>query len=284
VVKLGFHVSISGSIDLAVDQAIRLRCDTFQIFTRNPRSWATRPFRDGEVEAFREKRIQAGLEPVYSHMPYILNLASPDDEIYSRSIDSLSMELGRCAALGVPMLVTHLGSHMGYGLERGISRIVGALNRALDADDSDVVILLENGSGSRNGVGSTFEEISGILEGVEHPERVAACLDTCHAFVAGFEINEQKGLDEALSSFDDTIGLDRLRLVHLNDSVGGLGTGVDHHEHIGLGGIGLEGFRLIVGSRLSKAPMVMETPIDDRRTDKENMDAVRGLTSELNVT
>jgi deoxyribonuclease-4 len=283
MVKLGFHVSISGSIDLAVDQAVELRCDTFQIFTRNPRSWASRPFRDGEVEAFREKRIRAGIEPVYGHMPYILNLASPDDGIYSRSIDSLSMELGRCAALGVPMLVTHLGSHMGSGLGRGVSRVVGALNRALDADDSGVVVLLENGSGSRNGVGSRFEEISEILEGVGHPERVAVCLDTCHAFAAGFEINKQGGLDEALSSFDDAIGFDRLRLVHLNDSVGGLCTGVDRHEHIGLGGIGLEGFRLIVGSRLAEVPMVMETPVDGRRTDVENMDIVRGLASALDI-
>jgi len=167
MVKLGFHVSISGTIDRAVDRATDLGCDTFQIFTRNPRSWGFNPLKEGEIEAFREKRLRKGIGPVFVHMPYILNLASPDDEVYRRSVDSLAVELGRCSALGVPFLVTHLGSHRGSGAHRGIARIIEAINTAFDRHDESVTVLLENGSGSGNLVGSSFEELRMILEGVE---------------------------------------------------------------------------------------------------------------------
>ena len=279
--KLGFHVSISGSVDRAVDRAQELGCDTFQIFTRNPRSWRSRPLGSGEVESFREKRRSSGIDPVYGHMPYILNLASPNDEIYGRSLESLAEGISRCSALGVPMLVTHLGSHLGSGAERGVERVIGALDAAIGEGGGGVTVLLENGSGSENKVGSSFEEVGRIVDGVGRPELVAVCLDTCHAFAAGYDLGTQRGLEEALRSFDEHIGFGRLRLVHLNDSVGALGSGVDHHEHIGLGGIGLEGFRRILGSRLSEAPMVMETPIDDRRGNEGNMRVVRELVASL---
>ncbi len=279
VVKLGFHVSIEGGIDRSVDRALELSCDTFQIFTRNPRTWAYRGLREGEAKAFREKRGRAGIDPVFGHMPYILNLASPLEEIYRRSVGSLSAELGRCSALGVSMLVTHIGSHMGSGLEGGIKRVVRALNLALEGVGSDVSVLLENGAGSRNSVGSRFEDIRAILDCVEQRECVAVCLDTCHAFAAGFDLRTSEGLGGMLELFESVVGLDHLRLVHLNDSVGGLGTGVDHHEHIGLGDIGLDGFRLILRSRLVEAPMIMETPSDERRPDEENMRIARELAS-----
>lgn len=279
MVKLGFHVSISGGIDRAVDRALELGCDTFQIFSRNPRSWAYRALTEDEAEAFRDKRRQAGIEPVFDHMPYILNLASPHDEIYLRSLESLSVELERCSALGIPMVVTHIGSHMGSGPERGVSRVVEGVRVVLERDESGVMVLLENGAGSRNSVGSGFEELELILDGVDRPDRVAVCLDTCHAFAAGHDLRTEEGLETMVCGFDDSIGLERLMLVHLNDSVGGLGRGVDHHEHIGLGEIGIDGFRRIMGSRLAAAPMVMETPSDERRTDEENMRVARGLAS-----
>jgi len=279
MVKLGFHVSISGSIDMAVDRALELNCDTFQIFTRNPRSWTSRELREGEAEAFKDKRSRSGIDPVFGHMPYILNLASPDDEVYRRSVDSLRGGLERCSSLGIPMLVTHIGSHLGKGSNLGVARVVEALDSALEGDNSSVVILLENGSGSKNKVGSSFEELSGILVKVNTPERVAVCLDTCHAFAAGYELRTSEGLERSLASFDAAIGLGRIRLVHLNDSVGGLGATIDHHEHIGLGEIGLEGFRVIMASGLARLPMVMETPVDERRTNGENMSVARRLAS-----
>jgi deoxyribonuclease-4 len=277
MVRLGFHVSISGSIDKSVDRALELGCDSFQIFTRNPRSWRFRDLGEGEVEAFREKRHSSGLDPVYAHMPYILNLASPDDGIYSKSVRSLATELRRCTTLGVPYVITHVGSHLGSGVERGVERVVSALDRVLQGEGSGVAILLENGSGSANKVGSRFEELGLILEGVGWSGRVGVCLDTCHAYAAGYDLGTAEGLAEALDTFDGCVGLDRLGVVHLNDSVGALGSGVDHHEHIGLGEIGLDGFRLILGSRLARVPMIMETPVDARRGNEGNIDVARSL-------
>ncbi|MCW4035640.1 MAG: deoxyribonuclease IV, partial [Candidatus Bathyarchaeota archaeon] len=235
MVRLGFHVSITGGIDRAVDRARGLGCDTFQIFTRNPRSWASRALERDEVGAFRVKRAEAGMDPVFGHMPYVLNLASPEDGVYLRSLESLSLELGRCSALGVPMLVTHIGSHLGSGPERGVSRVVDGVRSVLKGDGTGVRVLLENGPGSKNSVGSGFDELRLVLDGIDRPDRVAVCLDTCHAFAAGYDLRSEEGLGAAVEAFDVLIGLERLMLVHLNDSVAGLGRGVDHHEHIGLG-------------------------------------------------
>jgi deoxyribonuclease-4 len=276
-VKLGFHISIRGSVNRAVDRALSIGCDTFQLFTRNPRSWRSTPLKDAEVEAFRLKVRRSRLEPVFAHMPYILNLASPDPEVYGRSIESLEEEIRRCEALGVRYIVTHLGSHKGAGTEEGIRRVAEAVSTALTETDGDVVILLENGSGAGTQVGSRFEEMREILRRIED-ERAAACLDTCHAFAAGYEWRTPGGLEETLESFEEAIGFEHLILLHLNDSVGQRGSGVDHHEHIGLGEIGDDGFRLILNeSRLRRLPIIMETPIDVRRSDEENMRKVKEL-------
>jgi deoxyribonuclease-4 len=277
MVKFGFHVSISDSIDMAVDRAQELGCDSFQIFTRNPRSWATKVLGEEEVEAFRAKRAEAGLDPVFGHMPYILNLASPEKGVYGRSVSSLGRGLRRCGALGIPMLVTHVGSHLGKGSESGVGRVVDAMDSALGEDDSGVMLLLETGPGSRNSVGSSFEEVGLILDRVSEGDRVGVCLDTCHVFVAGYELRTAEGLGETVDNFDASVGLDRLGMVHLNDSRGELGSGRDHHEHLGLGEIGLEGLRMVVNSRLGRVPMIMETPMDERRGNPGNMDVARGL-------
>ncbi len=277
MVKFGFHVSVSKSIDLAVNRAQEDRCESFQIFTRNPRSWAFRKLSDIEIDSFKQKRIQAGIDLVFGHMPYILNLASPEKDTYKRSILSLKTELSRCKSLDIPMLVTHIGSHLGKGPDYGVNRVVLALETALKNDNSDVIILLETGAGSRNSVGSSFEEIGKIIERISETGRVGVCLDTCHVFTAGYELRSLDGLSSTIAKFDKTLGLDRLRLVHLNDSVGDIGSGRDHHEHLGLGKIGLEGLGLVVNSALAKAPMIMETPIDDRRANLENMEVARSL-------
>jgi len=275
--KFGFHISIRGSIDRAVDRALEIGCDTFQLFTRNPRSWGFTPLDDGEIEAFREKLRRSHLEPVFSHMPYILNLASPEREVYRKSIESLKEEIRRCEVLGIGYIVTHLGSHKGAGVERGIRGVAKAVERALRETEGDVMILLENGSGAGSQVGSRFWEVGEMLRLIDD-DRVAVCLDTCHAFAAGYELRTPEGLEETLTEFDEAIGLENLILLHLNDSVGELGSGVDHHEHIGLGEIGEEGFRLILNDkRLRKLPIIMETPIDERRTDQENLRKVKEL-------
>jgi deoxyribonuclease-4 len=279
--RVGFHVSISGGVDRAVDRAAEIGCDIFQIFTRNPRSWKYSELDVGTVEAFRRKRAEVGIDPVFGHMPYIMNLASPHNEVYGGSVESLSVGIGRCSSLGIPFLVTHLGSHLGSRADAGVGRVVGAIDAVLGDDGSDVIVLLENGAGIANGVGSRFEELGLILSRVGNPGRVAVCLDTCHAFVAGYDLRTPEALGETLDCFDAVVGLERIGLVHLNDSVGGLGSGMDHHEHVGLGEVGVEGFRAILGSPLIECPLIMETPMDDRRGDVENLAFVRGLVGSL---
>lgn len=272
--KLGFHVSIAGSIDQSFDRARLLGCTAFQIFTRNPRTWKSKPLNPDEVKAFRRKHRESKIGPVFSHMPYLPNLASPIDTIYKKSVDALVEETERCDELGIRYIVTHIGSHVGSGAEGGRLRLIQALGRA--ADKGGPMILLENDSGSGAHMGSNFGDIAELINELGST-RIGFCLDTCHTFAAGYNIATRDGLTQTLREIRRTISLNRLRLVHLNDSVGGLGSGVDHHDHIGLGNIGEEGFRLILASQLSKRPMIMETPVNDRRSDAENMNKVREL-------
>ena len=268
--KLGFHVSIQGGVDRAVDRAEAIGCDTFQIFTQSPRMWRSRELREEKVTRFRDRLSETGIDPVNSHMPYIPNLSTPDPVNHRKSVDTLKTEIGRCNRLGIGYLVTHLGSHLGSGTERGMERVVEALNSVNAVFEETPIILLENTSGKTNEVGSTFEEIGRIIERAES-DRVGLCMDTCHAYTRGYDIATRRGLAEALDELDSHIGLERLHLVHLNDARDPLGSRLDRHEHIGLGTIGEEGFRVILGSALRMVPMVMETPMDEKRGDVDNM-------------
>jgi len=280
MLKLGLHVSISGSIDRAVDRAVEKGCNTFQIFTRNPRGWRSRDLTREEVEAFIEKVEKFKIEPVFGHMPYLPNLASPKDETYRRSVESLITELRRCVELKIPYLVTHLGSHLGAGMEIGFERIIKAVNRGLSEVEGNVMLLLENTAGTKNSMGGSFEDIRYIIERVDYPERVGVCFDTCHGFAAGYDLRTMESVESTIKMLDEVIGFERLKLVHLNDSKGGLNSRIDRHEHIGMGMIGEEGFRNILKSRLGQLPLILETPIDKRRSDVENLQKVRELAGE----
>jgi deoxyribonuclease IV len=272
--KLGFHISISGSIDQSFDRARENGCTTFQIFTRNPRAWRSKPLDPTEVKAFRSKHRSSKIRQVFSHMPYLPNLASPNEIIYKKSVNALIEETQRCSELGIRYIVTHIGSHVGTGVKDGKSRLIQSLGRA--ADEDGPIILLENDSGSGSHMGSRFEDIADLIKEIGST-RIGSCLDICHAYAAGYDLTTKEGLTWTLHQLGETIGFSRLKLVHLNDSVGSLGSRIDHHDHIGLGKIGEEGFRLILASQLSKRPMVMETPMDARRIDVDNMRKVREL-------
>jgi len=274
--KLGCHVSISGSVDKAVDRAQEIGCNTFQVFTRSPRMWRHREFSEREVEAFKRKRYDAGIDPVFSHMPYLPNLSSSNPEPYRKSVDSLRLELARCNQLGVPFLVTHLGSHLGKGLDTGIKQIVRAIDDATNGLDTYPTILLENTSGKTNEVGSTFEELKTIIDNVS-TERIGVCFDTCHAFARGYDVSTQKGIDTTIRNIEQTIDFDLVQLVHLNDSKGELGSRLDRHNHIGVGNIGEDGFRRFLKSRFNTKPLILETPVDDFRSDRDNLEKVREL-------
>ncbi|HEX3001550.1 MAG TPA: deoxyribonuclease IV [Methanoregula sp.] len=277
MVKVGVHVSIAGSLDLAVDRARDAGCDVFQMFSRNPRGWGYQPVDPSVAEAFRSKIKTTGLLPV-DHMPYLPNLASPKPDIYEKSVATLTAELERCAILSIPYLVTHLGHHLGDGMAGGRSRVTRAINTALKDADGSTMLLLENTAGEKNSVGSSFEHIRGILDGIENRERVGICFDTCHAFAAGYELRTEEGIAATLGQLDEAFGLDNLRLIHLNDTKGDRGSGLDRHEHIGLGFIGGEGFRHILHNKaFSRLPLVCETPVDERRDDRGNIETVRHL-------
>jgi deoxyribonuclease-4 len=211
-------------------------------------------------------------------MPYLPNLASPKPEIYEKSVETLTAELDRCGRLRIPYLVTHLGHHLGDGMAGGRARVINAISEALGKSDSDVMLLLENTAGEKNSVGSSFEHIRAIIDELPFPGRVGVCFDTCHAFAAGYELRTAEGLNETLAQFDEQVGLGHLRVIHLNDTKGDRGSSLDRHEHIGMGFIGEDGFRLILHNKaISSLPLVCETPVDERRDDRGNIAKVRDL-------
>ncbi|QYZ79023.1 deoxyribonuclease IV [Methanofollis formosanus] len=277
MLRVGCHVSIAGSLAAAVGRAGERGCTTFQIFSRNPRGWRFKPLTDEDISAFRETLEASGIGPVVDHMPYLPNLASPKEEVYAKSVTTLTAELGRCEVLGIPYLVMHLGSHLGTGIEGGRQRLIAGILRAYEETEGKTLLLLENTAGTKNSLGGTFEEIQAILDALPE-ERAAVCFDTCHAFAAGYDLRTTDAVGESLDAFDDVIGLDRLRVVHCNDSKGPLGSHLDRHEHIGLGAIGEEGFRAFFSpTAIRRLPLICETPVDDRRDDAGNIRVVREL-------
>jgi deoxyribonuclease-4 len=274
---IGYHVSISGSIDYAVDRALSIGCTTFQIFTTNPRGWAQKKLKKEEIEKFILKRKQSGFHYVFSHMPYLPNLASPKSDIHQKSVKALIEEVKRCEQLEIPFIVTHLGSHLGKGKEIGLSNIINALNQVFNNITGSVKILLENTSGSGNSVGSDLEDLKRIIDGVEDKGRIGLCLDTCHAFAAGYDLRSTKGVIETMGKIKKLIGLNKLNLIHLNDSKGKLGSKLDRHQHIGLGEIGIDGFQNLFSYIKTKYPIILETPIDEIRTDYQNLSIAKTI-------
>ena len=277
--QIGAHVSISGSLDLAVDNAVERECNAFQIFTRNPRSWFAKDLDPIQVKKFKEKLQKSRIDRMATcaHMPYLPNLSSPDEDGYQKSIKSMTQEIERCHELGIPYLVTHLGSHKGSGEENGMRRLVGALNKVAETN-ADVIILLENTAGQKNSVGSDFTQLEEIFSKCKPSKKFGICLDTCHAFVAGYDLRTKEDVTKAIKKFDDSIGLKNLKILHLNDSKGELNSNRDRHDHIGLGEIGKEGLGEIVKiMNKNNIPIVLETPIDDIRDDFENISNAKSL-------
>jgi deoxyribonuclease IV len=270
---IGIHVSIAKSIDLAIDRALDLGCTkTFQIFTCSPRRWAATEIEPSAGEAFKEKIMKSNFEP-FAHMPYMPNISSPERGFFNESVKVLIREIKRCDQIGIKGLVVHFGSHLSSSITEGHARVIEACNRAIEkTTDSPVKILLENSAGTRNSVGSKFEYIKFVLDRVKESERAGTCLDTCHLFASGYDIRTQQAAEETVDLFDKVVGMDRLFVIHVNDSKFELGSGRDRHEHIGLGKIGSEGFRNFFAVRkIKELPLVLETPIDAVRGDKENV-------------
>jgi len=276
--RFGFHISIAGDLTRVAERAAQLSCRTVQIFAGNPRGWKSRDLDPAKILTLRKELAQRDIVPLFVHMPYLPNLAAEEDELYERSLQVLCDMLERAGKLGASGLVTHPGHYGRKGETDALRRISAAVRRALTAVPNDVAILLESTAGQRREMGSQFRQLGMLLEQVDDRGRVGVCLDTAHAFAAGYDLSTRKGLDLALKEFGRTIGRDRLRLLHLNDAKAPLGSRVDRHWHIGEGYIGAEGMkRIVTHPLLTELPAVMETPKKKADDDIRNMETVLRL-------
>jgi deoxyribonuclease IV len=274
-------MSIAGGHSLAFDRLAQVGGRALQIFVRNQRQWQAPALPAAEIERFRRRWQEEGGMPVAAHDSYLINLAAPDPTIAERSVTALADELCRSQLLGIPYLIMHPGSHGGQGIDKGVTRFVANLNRALEmaGHANQVIVLIETTAGQGTGLGSRFEEIAAIIAGSDHQQRLGVCVDTCHIFAAGYDLRTPDGYSETFAFFDRIIGLERIKFFHLNDAKKELGSHVDRHEHIGEGKIGLEGFRLLLNDpRFAHLPMVLETPKGkDLREDRANLATLSNL-------
>lgn len=259
---LGAHMSIAGGLDRALRRGRDAGCDAIQLFTATARGWSEKVVTDEEVERFESARRETGIERVIVHAGYLVNLASPLSRTWKGSIESLARELRRAERIRATDLVLHPGAHVGCGEASGLARVARGLREVLRrVGPSRCRIALELTAGQGSSLGHRFEHLGIILDRVRRPERFSVCFDTCHALAAGYDIRTPEGLSDALAAFDRIIGLDRLAVFHLNDSVKGLGSRVDRHTHIGRGEVGAACFRALVRDpRFRDVPMILETP------------------------
>lgn len=277
---LGAHMSIAGGTPLAVQRAQRVQANVMQIFVKNNNRWEGRDLTDEEVRRFRAACRDAGLRAVVAHNAYLINLASPDEQLWRRSIRAMIDELERCRRLGLSHLVSHPGAHVGSGEGRGIRRAAQALERIADAlPDHPVKIALETTAGQGTCLGHRFEHLRDILAACGARDRLAICLDTCHVFAAGYDFRTEDSYRNMMREFDLELGTDRLQVIHCNDSKCELGGRVDRHAHIGDGHIGAAGFGwLLRDPRLASVPKILETPKGkDQKEDRRNLRTLRRL-------
>lgn len=280
VLAFGSHMSTSGGVDLALGRAEELELQSCQIFSKNERQWKAKPLDPTVVERFRLEAERTGISKLVVHDSYLINLASPKRDIREKSLAAFRDELERCDILGIPYLVTHPGAHTGSGFEAGIQQFASSLNEVHESiPDIQALTLLETTAGQGTTLGRSFGEIAAIIDQVEAKERVGVCLDTCHIFAAGYDYRTPELYARMMQEFDSTIGLDRLKVIHLNDSRFPLGSNRDRHHHIGEGEIGLEGFRQFVNDpRLAGIPGILETEKDpDGEHDRRNLTTLREL-------
>ncbi|MBK1735753.1 deoxyribonuclease IV [Halorhodospira abdelmalekii] len=263
MLQLGAHVSAAGGPPQALARGHEIGCDAIQIFTRNQRTWHAKPVTEEEAEAFRHNRNEHRIGAVMSHASYLINIASPDPENHAKSQAVLEQELTRCHQLGIELLNFHPGAHLKQGLEAGIERIAQTLNAICQAhpDKRDVTLVLENVAGQGTTVGADFAELAAIIAQLDEPDRFAVCIDTAHAFAAGYPLHTAEGWEAMWESFDEQIGLARLAAMHLNDSKPGCGSRKDRHALLGRGEIGPEAFiRAVTDPRTCSLPLLLETP------------------------
>ncbi len=262
-VYLGAHVSTSGGIHTAIDRIEALGADSVQLFTQSPRTWRPTSHDPASLERFKERRLEAGIDGVVCHALYLVNLASPDDAIYSKSVAALTNTVDVACAIEAGGVVFHVGSHQGAGFEVGLERVVPALAAALERCSETTWLLMENSAGAGGTIGRSIAELAAIFERLDRHPRLGVCLDSCHLYVSGYDVTDRAALDAVLDELVRTIGLDRLRALHVNDSKAPLGSNRDRHENIGTGLLG-EKLGVFLGHpALQGLPALLEVPGKD---------------------
>jgi deoxyribonuclease IV len=275
--KIGVHLSISGGLHKALLKAQELNISSVQIFLKNSNRWESRLYNEEEITSFLKTRSSISDLDVFAHSGYLINLAGIGD-VHTKSLIALADELDRAEQLGIDYVILHPGSHGGRGLDSGIDSVADNLNIVL-RKSKKTNILLETTAGQGSSIGHRFEQLRRIIDKTSCPGRLGVCIDTCHIFAAGYDISKKETYKKVFSEFNDIVGLDNLKLIHINDSKKECGSMVDRHEHIGKGYIGTEGFRLLLNdTRLKNVPMILETPkFNDDEADKINLKSIRRL-------
>jgi deoxyribonuclease-4 len=267
---IGAHVSSSGGIHTAVDRAVAIGADSMQVFTQSPRTWRPTNHDPASFELFREKRAEAQMGGVLCHALYLCNLAAPNDDIYEKSVSALRNTMEVANGIGADAVVFHVGSHLGSGFEHGLERVVPAMRQVLELATGDTWLLMENSAGAGGTIGRSIAELATLHERLDRHPRLGICLDTCHLYVSGVDVTDQAALDACLDEVDASIGLDRLRALHVNDSAAPLGSNRDRHANVEEGLLG-EKLAVFLGHpRLQKLPAVLETPGPENRGPDAN--------------
>ena len=279
-ILLGAHMSTSGGVHTAVDRAMSIGCTALQVFTKNNNQWNAKPLTEEDIENYKRKIAEATITPVMAHDSYLINLCAMNPDTLERSRTAFIDELTRCEQLGIQLLNFHPGAHGGAGEEEGIKKIVESLNIAHERTEGfKVLSVVETSAGQGTAVGYKFEQLEKIINGVDKPDRMAVCVDTCHIFAAGYDIRTEEKYETTFEEFDSIIGLHRLVTFHYNDSKKEFGSHGDRHEHIGKGMIGVAGFSLLMNdTRFANIPKILETPKSkDLHEDIENMKVLKEL-------
>ncbi len=276
--KVGAHVKASGGVDKAIGRAEDIGAETIQIFSGAPQAWRRKEYRPEEVAAYKAGAAEKGIGPAFVHGVYLVNLATDNEENLAKSLDALVHDMNVCHLLGVKGVIFHIGSHRGVGYEQVFRQVAESVRKIVDATPEDTWLILENSAGMGGAIGSKFEELGKIIREVGSL-RVKVCLDTQHCFAAGYDLKTKDGLVAAMSEFEAEVGLDRLVAVHANDSKCPLAGGLDRHENIGEGHIGLEGFQNIMSHpAFRNVPFLLETPgFNNQGPDQRNVEILKGL-------
>lgn len=277
---IGAHMSISGGMDKSLIRGKSVGCATIQIFTKSSNQWKAKNLLKEDIERFQSNKQKTGITNIVAHDSYLINLASPKDDLRQKSFEAFVIEMERCRDLGIKSLVMHPGSHTGAGEDNGLKTITNQFNSILNLTRGwDVDILLETTAGQGTNLGYKFEHMAYIIDNVDQKDRLKICFDTCHVFAAGYDISNEEGYNKTMDHFEKILGLDKITVFHLNDSKKGLGSRVDRHEHLGKGELGEDLFRFIMNdARFHKVPKILETPKGkEMEEDKVNLALLRSL-------